>query len=72
MIKGDLQALANIDPFLGLTAAMFEQAVKDFRDPDPIKSLDAFCWILDTGSHWFGMMGVYMSEDDIFEKVVQI
>ena len=51
---------------------MFEQAVKDFRDPDPIKSLDAFCWILDTGSHWFGMMGVYMSEDDIFEKVVQI
>jgi len=66
------EALVQVNPWLALGAGIARQAVKDFCDPDPIKALDAFCWLLCDGSHWMGAMGVFMSDDQLFEKVVSI
>jgi len=71
LVKADLEALAQVNPWLALGAGIAKQAIKDYRlETDPVKSAEAFCWLLGAGALWLGCLGLEITEDQFFEKVV--
>jgi len=58
------------DPWQRLAASVAIQAVKDLRDPDPIRALDALGWFLGGGAADYLQALDIATHGDILEKVL--
>jgi len=48
--------MAVLDPHVRLGFAVVDQAVKDIKEADPLRSLPALCWWLEDGPEWLVML----------------
>lgn len=61
-----IPSLGVLDPYARLAAGVLVQAIQDLEKRDPIKSLDAFCWLVDDGLILLQVLEFNVSESRIF------